>query len=127
MLALAGNLFVLGMNTSAVAQELRAGTDTNYVLVYGQFYKGFLFYDDGESSKWYRLVDNDSSGSRIGLRANNPVENGVAFGLKFEFGWEPYSTSDVNQTNSHDVDYAAVDLRKAEVYISHLNFRKFWA
>lgn len=111
----------------ATAQELKSGSDTNYILVYGQFNKGFLFYDDGQSSKWYPLVDNDSSSSRFGIRAYDLGDNGVAFGANIEFEWEPYSTGYVNYTNSHDVDYADVGLRKAEVYISHDNFGKLWA
>lgn len=125
-LVVTGFVFASGLPSSADAQNLKTGSDTNYIEVYGQFNKGFLFYDDGNYQKWYPLVDNDSSSSRFGLRAHDLRDNDVAFGLNFEFEWEPYSTGYVNQTNSHDVDYADVGLRKAEIYLTHDNLGKLW-
>ena len=125
-LAAAGCVSVFYIMTPAVAQDLTVGTDTNYIQVYGQFNKGFLYYDDDHKSKWYPLVDNGSSSSRFGIRIYDLGDNGVAVGANVEFQWTPYSTGYVNQTNAHDVDFADVSLRKAEIYVSHDSFGKFW-
>lgn len=70
-LVVTGCVLASVMSKPVMAQSLRAGSETNYIEVYGQFNKGFLFYDDGNLQKWYPLVDNDSSSSRFGLRAHD--------------------------------------------------------
>ncbi|MCG6857459.1 MAG: porin [Salaquimonas sp.] len=125
-LAAAGCLVSMGATMQANAQELRVGTDTSYIEVYGQLDKAFLYYDDGQQQKFYPLVDNDSSSSRFGVRAYQLRDNGVAIGANAEFEWEPYSTDYVNLLTAHDVDIADLSLRKAEIYLSHDAFGKLW-
>jgi hypothetical protein len=126
VLAAAGCLVSMGATMQANAQELRVGTDTSYIEVYGQLDKAFLYYDDGQQQKFYPLVDNDSSSSRFGVRAYQLRDNGVAIGANAEFEWEPYSTDYVNLLTAHDVDIADLSLRKAEIYLSHDAFGKLW-
>lgn len=110
----------------AGAQDLKVGSDSSYIQIYGQFDKGFLHYDDGGTRELYPLVDNDSSSTRFGVLVYELADNGLAFGGNLEFEWEPYSTGEVNQLTGHDVDIAAVGLRNAEVYLSYRSFGKLW-
>jgi hypothetical protein len=107
--------------------KLLFGDDDSYVQLYGQINKGFLSYDDGQSTLGYFPVDNHSSSTRLGLKSFHRVDQDLFIGSNLEAEWAPYSTGDVNQINKHDVSWdSALLLRKAEVYIDSEKYGRLW-
>jgi hypothetical protein len=107
---------------------LRLGDEHTFFEVYGQINKGFLFYDDGRSSEVYPLVDNESSSTRFGFKAEAPVTDHATFGVNFEFEWRAYSSTSVNRFNRTDpeVGYDTMRLRHYEGYLSTQDFGQIW-
>lgn len=112
----------------AFAEELAAeeltieSTDLSTVVggttfkFYGQINQGILSYDDGLQSNTYFPVDNDNSGSRIGLETETNLGSGWTMGTRLEFGITPSSTSDVNIQDEHgDWSFDKTDIRHLEV------------
>jgi hypothetical protein len=75
------------------------------VRVYGQINQGILAYDDGNATDTYGLIDNANSGTRFGALYARPFGPAWEFGTRLEFGYTPYSTSNVNQENPSDGDW----------------------
>ncbi|MEY8142019.1 porin [Falsihalocynthiibacter sp. CO-5D18] len=88
-------LFALVLAGTAIAQDTTMDTGGAFDF-YGQVSQGYLGYDDGEISQSYFPVDNDNSGSRIGVRYENTLGAGWGIGGRFEVGITPNSTSSVN-------------------------------
>ncbi len=63
-------------------------------------------------------MDNESSSTRAGFKAEAPVTDHAAFGVNFEFEWRVYSTTSVNRFNRADPDvgYDTMRLRHYEGY-----------
>ncbi len=107
-------------DTSALAGDDNPLTFVNGATrftFYGQINQGILTYDDGFQSKTYFPVDNDNSGSRVGLKTNTDLGNGWEMGGLFELGITPSSTSAVNVLDPTDSDWSLdrTDIRHLEV------------
>jgi hypothetical protein len=76
--AVGAALFVAG--TAAYAQAPN-------VQVYGQVSRTMMFADDGTQSKWFN-VDNESSGTRVGITGGAPVMPGLRAGFRLEWDFQ---------------------------------------
>lgn len=111
--------------TGAEFQDLKVGPDDNGFLIYGQFNKSFLSYDDSEIRRLYPLIDNNNSGTRLGIWAHDTSNAVWSFGVNVEVGGAMYSTSDVNQL-TEGIDIGNVNLRKGEFYLEHDALGRIW-
>lgn len=133
---LAAAIAMLGLGIPSHAQDLSDtpllpensffGKKKDIPYVYGQLNKGFLVHGDGQSTEVYPLVDNDNSSSRIGVAYDGRWSEQLAVFANVEAEWRPYSTANVNQNNSGDVDWGEFDLRKLEVRFDLSGFGRFW-
>ena len=68
------------------------------VKVYGQVNRAFLAADDGNSTDYY-FVDNDNSSSRIGLLGEAKVNEDITIGTRMEFEYQSNPSDLVNQND----------------------------
>jgi hypothetical protein len=99
----------------------------SYVQIYGQINKGFISYDDGQSTLGYFPVDNANSSTRFGLKSFHRLDEDWSIGSNLEAQWAPYSAGSVNQNDKHNANWdTAFRLRKAEVYINSEKYGRLW-
>lgn len=107
---------------AAAAQEAKStylpeivlvGEKNDGIWVYGQVDKGFLVYDDGDSTEFYPFADNANSSTRFGVWYENQWTDDVNFRVNFEFEWTPYSTGYLSQVDD-DIDLDRSYVRKGE-------------
>jgi hypothetical protein len=122
--------FVLAGGTAAMAQGLppleRIFSDGSAVQIYGQINMGVLRYDDGIDSETYAPIDNDNSGTRIGLLYTQPF-GAWTFQNRNEFGYTPYSTGNINiEDNSPSWGLNRSNIRWIDFTMAHERHGKFW-
>lgn len=83
------------------ATTARKGNRVVSLQIYGQVNKALLVWDDGEDSDAY-IVDNESSGSRIGLTGKATIKPGWTAGFLMEFDYQDEQSSAVDQINDDD-------------------------
>jgi hypothetical protein len=97
---------------------------------YGQINKGILQYDDGIDTESYFLIDNDNSGTRVGLRYTQPFGDWTFENVN-EFSYAPYSTSNINivddSPTSDDYEFSNANIRKIDFTLENARYGKFWA
>jgi predicted porin len=76
------------------------GGDKVSVQLYGQVNRAFLAADDGDSSDYY-FVDNDNSSSRIGLIGESKVNDDITIGTRMEFEYQSNASNVVNQEDKN--------------------------
>lgn len=91
VLAVNGSLAPL----SAVASEVKSGSDTVSVSLYGQVNRAIMVVDDGEESEFFH-VDNDNSSSRIGLKVKAKPSEDLTVGAKFEVEFQSNPSNEVS-------------------------------
>jgi predicted porin len=98
------------------------------VRVYGHINQGVLVHDDGGETNSYALVDNSNSSSRLGLRTETPLGEGLALRSNVEAQYTPNPSSKVSQTNSFvgDWDLDWTNLRKAELILASEAYGTVW-
>jgi hypothetical protein len=84
------------------------------VTAYGQFSPIYLGYDDGEKS-YGNAADNAISNSRVGLRLDRPLSDGLTFGVVLETALGAPQSSDFSQDGGPDWAWEETDLRKFEM------------
>ncbi len=123
----------LTLAAAAAAQGLppveRTFSNGSTLRFYGQINKGFLQYDDGIDTETYSLIDNDNSGTRVGLLYTQDFGEWT-FQNRNEFGYTPYSTSNINIVNdspsSEDYQLSNDNIRWIDFTLSHERYGKFW-
>ncbi len=117
---------------AAVAQglpplETTLGRETT-IRFYGQLSQALLVHDDGGETNSYALVDNNNSGSRLGLRTEAPIGDGWVFRTNIEAEYKPNPSNRVSQTDTFvgawDLDWT--NLRKAETILANPGFGTLW-
>ena len=83
-----------------------------YVLLYGQFDPVIVSVDDGQETKT-RLLDNDLSNSRVGLRLMQPYGSNE-FMFRFETGLALPSTGTANQDGTNTEGWSREDIRHVD-------------
>jgi predicted porin len=76
------------------------GGDKVSLQLYGQVNRAFLAADDGDSSDYY-FVDNDNSSSRVGLIGEAKVNDDITIGTRLEFEYQSNASNEVNQDNKN--------------------------
>jgi hypothetical protein len=78
--------------TGAYAQQPPAPPS---VQLYGQVSRTLMFADDGVQSKWFN-VDNESSGTRVGVTGSGMAMPGLRAGFRIEFDFQSNESQRVN-------------------------------
>lgn len=94
---------------------------------YGQLNMGILTYNDGETNINFGVVDNANSGSRVGFRDSQELDNGWAIRELIELSWSASSTATANITNrEEEIDREIYGLRHADISFQHDKYGTFW-
>jgi hypothetical protein len=100
------------------------------VRFYGQINKGILQYDDGRETKSYFLIDNDNSGTRVGLSYTQEFGDWTFENVN-EFSYAPYSTSNINivddSPDSADYEFSNANIRYLDFTLANDRVGKFYA
>jgi len=132
-MVLLATLPVLTLAGVAAAQGLppveRAFSNGSTLQFYGQINKGFIQYDDGIDTKTYSLIDNDNSGTRVGLTYTQTFGEWT-FQNRNEFGYTPYSTANMNivddSPSSADYRLDRDNIRWIDFTLASDRYGKFW-
>jgi predicted porin len=100
------------------------GGDKVSVQLYGQVDRAFLAADDGNSSDYY-FVDNDNSSSRIGLLGEAKVNDDITIGTRMEFEYQSNPSNEVNQDDK-DPDGTSFDDRWVDAQFTSKRFGKLY-
>jgi hypothetical protein len=92
--------------------------------IYGQVNRGGLFADDGDSSDYY-FVDNDNSSSRFGFLGESQVNEDITVGTRMEFEYQSNPSNTVNQDDK-DPDGDSFDDRWVDGQITSKRFGKLY-
>jgi hypothetical protein len=106
------------------ATTVRKGNRVVSVQLYGQVNKALLVWDDGVDSDLY-VVDNDYSGTRMGLRGKGNIEPGWDAGYRIEFQFNDAALSSVSQNTDEGEDAGTFDFRIFDTYIESEQFGRF--
>ena len=103
------------------------GGDKVSVQLYGQVNRAFLAADDGDSSDYY-FVDNDNSSSRIGLIGESKVNDDITIGTRMEFEYQSNPSNLVNQDdkNPDGGDGTGFDERWVDVQFTSKRYGKLY-
>ncbi len=101
------------------ATTVRKGNRVVSVQLYGQVNKALLFWDDGVDSDVY-VVDNDYSGTRMGLRGEGNIQPGWDAGYRIEFQFRDAQLTGVSQNNDDTDD--GITFRIFDTYINSERF-----
>ncbi|MCA0927416.1 porin [Ruegeria profundi] len=96
----------------AMAELKYENNSGGYVLLYGQFDPVIVSVDDGEETET-RLLDNDMSNSRVGLRLMQPYGSNE-FMFRFETGLGLPSTATANQDGTNTEGWSREDIRHVD-------------
>lgn len=94
-------------------QLVVSGNSKAKVTLYGQVNRAGLWTNDGDSSEFY-FVDNDNSSTRMGVEAAAKLSGGQGLGAKIEYELESNASSVVSQLEQ-DTD-AEIKLRHADLW-----------
>ncbi len=100
------------------------GGDKVSVQLYGQVDRAFLAADDGNSSDYY-FVDNDNSSSRFGLLGESKVNDDITIGTRMEFEYQSNPSNVVNQEDK-DPDGSSFDDRWIDAQLTSKRFGKLY-
>jgi hypothetical protein len=103
------------------------GGDKVSVQLYGQVDRAFLAADDGNSSDYY-FVDNDNSSTRAGLLGEAKVNDDITIGTRMEIEYQSNPSNLVNQDqkNIDDGDGAGFDDRWMDAQLTSKRFGKLY-
>lgn len=102
------------------------GDDDHYIRLHGQINKGYLGYDDGQTTQGYFPVDNANSSTRLGVDLFRRMDADTTIRSNFEAEWAPYSTNDISQINNRPDWDDAFMWRKAEVWVDSKTYGRLW-
>ena len=105
----------------------KGSSDKVSVSLYGQVDRAFLAADDGNSSDYY-FVDNDNSSSRIGLLGEAKVNDDLTIGTRMEFEYQSNPSNLVNQNdkNPDDGDGTGFNERWMDAQLTSKRFGKLY-
>ena len=96
--------------------------------IYGHANRAFLFADDGDSSDYY-FVDNDNSSSRMGFLGEARVNDDITIGTRMEFEYQSNPSNVVNQDDKNPGDSGdgtGFDERWVDAQITSTRFGKLY-
>jgi len=86
---------------SALAGNVASRADRVNIQLYGQINRALLFANDGEEGYLFH-VDNDLSGTLIGIKANVKSSDALTIGAKLEVEIQSNASNNVNQNNPNE-------------------------
>lgn len=105
-------LTAAGVAAPAAAELKYVNISGGYVLLYGQLHPAFISVDDGQQTE-SRVLDNDLSNSRVGLRVVQPFgEN--EFQFRFETALGLPNSTEWNQTGTFFSGWERTDIRHVD-------------
>ncbi|HRW14172.1 porin [Amaricoccus sp.] len=124
---------ILALPAAAIGQGLppieHEFSNGSVLRFYGQINKGVLQYDDGQATETYGLIDNDNSGTRVGLTYTQ-VRGDWTFENVNEFQYTPFSTSTANileqSPPSSAYDWSNANIRKIDFTFANDRAGKIW-
>lgn len=99
-------------------------SDKVKIQAYGQVNRAVLAADDGDSSDYY-FVDNDNSSTRVGLLGSVAANDDVTIGTRMEFEYQSNPSNDVNQLDK-DPDGESFDDRWIDLQVTSKRFGKLY-
>lgn len=120
----------LALGGPAVAQGLppleRRLSDGGTLQLYGQIDMGVLRYDDGIDTETYAPIDNDNSGTRVGLLYTRDF-GAWTFENRNEFEFAPYSSANINiEDDRADWGLDRSNIRRIDFTLANERHGKFW-
>jgi len=103
------------------ATTVRKGNRVVSVQLYGQVNKAILVWDDGIDSDAY-IVDNDYSGTRLGVRGTGSLKPGWTAGYRIEFQFVDAAISGVSQDDDEGDDNGDISFRYFDTYVESDQF-----
>lgn len=100
------------------------GGEKASVQIYGQVNRAFLAADDGDSSDYY-FVDNDNSSTRVGLLGEAKVNDDITVGTRMEFEYQSNPSNEVNQEDKNP-DGTSFDDRWIDAQLTSKRFGKLY-
>jgi len=91
--------------------------------LYGHINKAVLFTDNGDSSDWF-VVDNNNAQTRLGIKVAIDTGIGWIADGRLEYGIVSNASSDVNQFNNYDATSTNFRLRWADLSFKNAKFGK---
>ena len=104
------------------ATTARKGNRKVSLQIYGHINQSLLIWDDGQNSDAY-VVDNDSSGSRVGFKGKAKINHEWSAGYRIELGVYSAESDRVDQTND-DGDGNRIAIRRSSMYLASKTFGK---
>lgn len=100
------------------------GGDKVSIKVYGHANRAFLAADDGDSSDYY-FVDNDNSSTRVGILGEAKINEDLTLGSRFEFEYQSNPSNVVNQDDKNP-DGTSFDDRWIDAQLTSKRFGKLY-
>jgi hypothetical protein len=107
-------------------ERFKWGEPDHYWKFSGQVNKGLLAYNDGRQTLGYPFVDNAHSSTRLRVESFHRKNERVDVHGIIEHEFTPFSTRDVSQKDRGEFVFLKGKLRKAEVWIDHTKWGRFW-
>ena len=104
------------------ATTARKGNRKVSLQIYGHINQSLLIWDDGQNSDAY-VVDNDSSGSRVGFKGKAKINHEWSAGYRIELGVYSAESDRVDQNND-DGDGNRIAIRRSSMYLASKTFGK---
>lgn len=108
---------------SAPSGVVQSKGDKVSVKLYGQVNRALLYSNDGNSSDYY-FVDNDNSSSRIGLLGAAKVNDDATMGTWMEFEYQSNPSNLVNQIDKNSVGGTGFTDRHIDAYVKSQKYGK---
>ena len=102
------------------ATTARKGTRVVSLQVSGQVNKALLIFDDGFDNDAF-IVDNDQSGSRIGIKGSGNIRPGWTAGFNVEFDFQDSATNKVSQLDDEG-DANEIKIRQNFIFVESERF-----
>ncbi len=102
---------------------VKSGNDRVKLTVSGQVNRGVLFADNGDTSRFFH-VDNDNSSTRFKLLGVAKVTDDFKIGSNIVIQLEQNSTSNIDIVKSDAKD--VITDRQLEVYFDHKKYGRLW-
>ncbi len=103
------------------ATTARKGNRVVSLQIYGQVNKALLIWDDGVDGDAY-VVDNDYSGTRMGLKGSGTMRPGWTAGYNIEFQFVDAALSGVTATDDEGSSDGDISFRLFDLYVENDRF-----
>ena len=104
-------------------KNIQSGNSRVKVTIYGQVNRAIRFANTGDETE-ITSVDNDGSGSKIGVRAVGKANPNLTIGALTELEWRNNHRSATNEGNSGDKTKEDMRVRHVDLWLDHKDIGK---